>query len=88
MKEVEKIPKNKIAQLYDVVHLFRVEVESPKKAPKDMCIEAKKFSGFGKIYPLKKTQCLRRYRRDAKGHIEQGFCEKISFRYQYHLLLS
>ncbi|MFA6054787.1 MAG: hypothetical protein WC769_05365 [Thermodesulfovibrionales bacterium] len=46
MKEVEKIPKNKIAQLYDVVHLFRVEVESPKKAPKDMCIEAAKFFGI------------------------------------------
>ena len=48
MKEVEKIPKNKIAQLYDVVHLFRVEVGSPKKAPNDMCIEAKKFFGIWK----------------------------------------
>ncbi len=48
MKEVEKIPKNKIAQLYDVVHLFRVEVESPPKAPKDRHIEAKKFFGIWK----------------------------------------
>jgi len=48
MKEVEKIPKNKIAQLYDVVHLFRVEVESPPKAPKDRRIEAKKSFGIWK----------------------------------------
>jgi len=48
MKEVEKIPKNKIAQLYDVVHLFRVEVESPPKVPKDRRIEAKNFFGIWK----------------------------------------
>ena len=48
MKEVEKIPKNKIAQLYDVVHLFRVEVESPQKSPKDRSIEAEKFFGIWK----------------------------------------
>jgi len=48
MKEVEKIPKNKIAQLYDVVHLFRVEVERPQKAPKDRRIESEKFFGIWK----------------------------------------
>ncbi len=48
MKEVEKIPKKKIAQLYDVIHLFRMEVESPQKAPKDKRIEATKFFGIWK----------------------------------------
>lgn len=48
MKEVEKIPKNKIAQLYDVIHLFRVEVERPQKTPKDKGIEAIKFFGIWK----------------------------------------
>jgi hypothetical protein len=48
MKEVEKIPKNKIAKLYDVIHLFRIEVESLRKAPKDKRIEAVKFFGIWK----------------------------------------
>jgi hypothetical protein len=48
IKEVEKIPKNKIAKLYDVIHLFRMEVESPQKAPKDKRIEAVKFFGLWK----------------------------------------
>jgi hypothetical protein len=48
IKEVEKIPKSKIAQLYDVIHLFRMEVESPHKAPKDRRIEAVKFFGIWK----------------------------------------
>jgi len=48
IKEVEKIPKNKIAQLYDVIHLFRKEVESPQKALKDRRIEAVKFFGIWK----------------------------------------
>jgi len=48
IKEVEKIPKNKIAKLYDVIHLFRIEVESLRKAPKDKRIEAVKFFGLWK----------------------------------------
>jgi hypothetical protein len=48
IKEVEKIPKNKIAELYDVVHLFRMKVESPQKAPKDRRCEAVKFFGIWK----------------------------------------
>jgi hypothetical protein len=48
IKEVEKIPKNKIAELYDVVHLFRIKVESPQKAPKDRRSEVVKFSGIWK----------------------------------------
>ena len=48
IKEVEKIPKNKIAELYDVVHLFRIKVESPQKAPKDRRSEVVKFFGIWK----------------------------------------
>jgi hypothetical protein len=48
IKEVEKIPKDKIAKLYDVVHLFRLEAESKKKAPKDRRSEAIKFFGIWK----------------------------------------
>jgi len=48
IKEVEKIPKDKIAQLYDVIHLFRMKVESPQKPLKDKRIEAVKFFGIWK----------------------------------------
>ena len=48
IKEVEKIPKDKIAELYDVIHLFRKEVKSPQKAPKDRRIEAVKIFGIWK----------------------------------------
>jgi hypothetical protein len=48
IKEVDKIPKNKIAELYDLVHLFRLKVESPQKAPKDRRYEAVKFFGIWK----------------------------------------
>ena len=46
IKEVEKIPKNKIAELYNVIHLFRIGVESKKMAVKDRCSEAVKFFGI------------------------------------------
>jgi hypothetical protein len=58
MKEVEKIPKNKIAQLYDVIHLFRMEVESPPKAPKDKGIEAIKFFGIWKDMSVEEDAVL------------------------------
>ncbi len=48
IKEVEKIPEEKIAELYNVVHLFRVGVEGKKKAAKDRRIEAVKFFGIWK----------------------------------------
>ncbi|MBI5025683.1 MAG: hypothetical protein HZC12_02940 [Nitrospirae bacterium] len=58
IKEVEKIPKDKIAELYDVVHLFRVEIESKKKAPKDRYSEAVKFFGIWKGMSPKETAVL------------------------------
>ncbi len=48
IREVEKIPEEKIAELYNVVHLFRVEVESKKKAAKDRHSAAENFFGIWK----------------------------------------
>jgi hypothetical protein len=48
IREVEKIPEEKIAELYNVVHLFRKGVESKKKAPKDRRSEAVKYFGIWK----------------------------------------
>lgn len=48
IKEVEKIPEEKIDELYNVVHLFRVGVESKKKAAKDRRSEAVKYFGIWK----------------------------------------
>jgi hypothetical protein len=48
IREVEKIPEEKIAELYNVVHLFRVGVESKKKAAKDRRSEAVKYFGIWK----------------------------------------
>ena len=35
IKEVEKIPEDKIAELYDVIHFFRIGVEAQRKTGKD-----------------------------------------------------
>lgn len=48
IKEVEKIPEEKINELYNVVHLFRKGVESKKKAAKDRRSEAVKYFGIWK----------------------------------------
>lgn len=47
INEVKKIPEDKIAELYNVVHLFRLEAET-KKAVKDRRKEAVKFFGIWK----------------------------------------
>jgi hypothetical protein len=48
IKEVEKIPEEKIAELYKVIHLFRTGIKSRKRAVKDRRIEALKFFGIWK----------------------------------------
>lgn len=48
IKEVEKIPEDKIAELYNVVHLFRVGAVSKRKAIKNRCSEAIKLFGIWK----------------------------------------
>ncbi len=48
IKEVEKIPKDKFAELYNVVHLFRTGIESKKKPVQNRRSEAAKFFGIWK----------------------------------------
>ena len=48
IKEVEKIPKDKIAEVYDFVHLFRIGIESQRKIIKDKRKAALKFFGIWK----------------------------------------
>ena len=55
---MEKIPKDKISELYDVIHLFRMDVESRKKAPKDRRSEAEIFFGIWKGMPPEETSVL------------------------------
>lgn len=45
IREVEKIPKDKITELYDVIHFFRIGIESRKKEVKDRSRAALKFFG-------------------------------------------
>jgi hypothetical protein len=46
IQEVEKIPKDKITELYDVIHFFRIGIESRKKEVKDRSRAALKFFGI------------------------------------------
>ncbi|MBM4137795.1 MAG: hypothetical protein FJ241_13340 [Nitrospira sp.] len=58
IKEVEKIPEEKIAELYNVVHLFRVGIESKKKTAKDRRSEAVNFFGIWKDMSPKENAVL------------------------------
>lgn len=46
IQEVEKIPKDRVAELYDVIHFFRIGVESQKKVIKDRGQAVLKFFGI------------------------------------------
>lgn len=48
IEEVEKIPEDKIAEVYDFVHLFRIGIESQRKIIKDKRQAALKFFGIWK----------------------------------------
>lgn len=48
IKEVEKIPEDKIAELYDVIHFFRIGVETQRKIVKDSRETALNFFGIWK----------------------------------------
>ena len=86
IKEVEKIPEEKLPSFTMSFTSSEQVVESKKKAVKDRRSEAVKFSVYGKVCPLKRVQCLMRYRQGAR-ELTEGFCEEISIRYQYRLLL-
>jgi len=48
IEEVEKIPEDKIAEVYDFVHLFRIGIESQRKIAKDKRHEVLRFFGIWK----------------------------------------
>jgi len=48
IKEVEKLPEDKAAEVYDLIHLFRIGIESRRKAVKDKRQEALKLFGIWK----------------------------------------
>ncbi len=58
INEVKKIPEDKIAELYNVVHLFRVGVESKKKPVKNRHCEAVKFFGIWKDISAQESAVL------------------------------
>lgn len=57
INEVKKIPEDKIAELYNVVHLFRLEAET-KKAVKDRRKEVVKFFGIWKDISAQESAVL------------------------------
>lgn len=58
IKEVEKIPEDKIAEVYDFVHLFRIGIESQRKIIKDKRQAALKFFGIWKNISDKEKEVL------------------------------
>ena len=58
INEVEKMPEDKIAELYNVVHLFRVGAKSKRKTVKSRYSEAIKFFGIWKGMSPKENAAL------------------------------
>ncbi|MBI1811469.1 MAG: hypothetical protein HY035_02450 [Nitrospirae bacterium] len=58
IKEVEKLPEDKIAEVYDFIHLFRIGIESQKKAVKDKRQEALKLFGIWKNMSSRESAVL------------------------------
>jgi hypothetical protein len=59
IKEVEKIPEeDKIAELYDVIHFFRIGVETQRKIVKDSRETASNFFGIWKNMSYKEATIL------------------------------
>ena len=46
IREMKKIPEEKITELYDVIHFFRIGIESRKKDIKNRSRAALKFFGI------------------------------------------
>lgn len=58
IKEVEKLPEDKIAEVYDFIHLFRIGIEGQRKAVKDKRQEALKLFGIWKNISSKESAVL------------------------------
>ena len=58
IKEVEKIPEDKMAKLYEVIHSFRVGIKTERKEIKDSRQKALKFFGVWKNMSPEETAVL------------------------------
>lgn len=58
IKEVDRLPDDKISEVYDFIHLFRVGIESQRKAIKDRHQAALKFFGIWKNMSSKENAAL------------------------------
>lgn len=58
IEEVEKIPEDKIVEVYDFVHLFRMGIESQRRIFKDKRHEALKLFGIWKNISDKEKAAL------------------------------
>lgn len=58
LMEVEKIPEDRIAELYDVIHFFRKGVETQTKEVKDKQQEVLSFFGIWKDMSPEETAVL------------------------------
>lgn len=58
IEEVEKIPEDKIAEVYDFVHLFRIGIESQRKIDKDKRHAVLRFFGIWKNMSDKENAVL------------------------------
>jgi len=58
IEEVDKLPEDKIAEVHDFIHLFRVGIESQKKSSKDRRQAALKFFGIWRNLSNKEKEVL------------------------------
>lgn len=54
MRELEKIPEDKFAEIYEVIHFFRIGVENERKAITDRRKGVLNFLEYGETCHLKK----------------------------------
>mgnify|MGYP001593702661 FL=1 len=73
IKEVEKLPEDKIAEVYDFIHLFRIGIEGQRKAVKDKRQEALKLFGVWRNLSGKESAVLN----EIQSRRQRTFRERI-----------
>jgi hypothetical protein len=73
IREVERLPEDKISEIYDLIHLVRIGVESQKKIIKDKRQAALKFFGIWKNMSNKEKAVLD----DIQARRQRTFRERI-----------
>lgn len=72
IKEVDKLPADKIEEVYDFIHLFRIGIESQKKAVKDRRQAALKFFGIWKNMSIKESAVFDEIRSRRQKTFREG----------------